>query len=355
MTLVNDTAQVADELDWPKLETWMRGNIAGLDGDMAVAQFTGGHANLTYCVSFGDQEVVVRRPPFGEIPPGAHDMAREYRVLSGLNPVFDRAPRALAFCEDVSVIGAQFLVVERRQGEVVRSAIPDSLASLTDVERRLSHALIDALAEFHTVDPAAAGLDRLGRPEGFLDRQLAGWHNRWQRAAPEPTPVFDEVHARLVATRPAHSRVSLLHNDFKFDNCMFAEGEPDRVTSIFDWDMATLGDPLVDLGTLLSYWKDPVDGIERSPTVGLDMTGFATRAELVERYAAAGHDVDGIDWYEAFATWKLAIVLQQLFNRYAAGHTDDDRLGQFDHHIQPLAEHANTMLATVAVGRGERR
>lgn len=344
MTSNTDTAQVADELDWPTLEAWLREHVPDLSGDMAVAQFPGGHANLTYCISFGEREVVVRRPPFGEIPPGAHDMAREFRVLSGLNPVFDRAPQALAYCEDESVIGAPFLVVERRRGVVVRASVPDSLASLPDVKHRLSGALVDALAEFHAIDPAAAGLERLGRPDGFVERQLAGWHDRWQRAAPEPMPVFDEVHARLVASRPSPSRVSLIHNDFKFDNCMFAEGDPDRVTSILDWDMTTVGDPLVDLGTLLSYWKEPTDAIDRSPTVDLDMTGFITRAEVVERYGAVGHDVDGIEWYEAFATWKLAIVLQQLFNRFAAGDTDDDRLGQFGKHAQPLAVHAHTML-----------
>ena len=349
MNPLNDTAQVVEEMDWPTLEAWLRNRMPELDGDMDVVQFTGGHANLTYCVSFGGRDLVVRRPPFGEIPPGAHDMAREYRVLSGLNPVFDRAPRALAFCEEETVIGAPFLVVERRQGVVVRSEIPPSLAALPGVGRRLSGALIDALAEFHAVDPAVAGLEQLGRPEGFLDRQLAGWHDRWLRATPEPIPLFDEVHARLVDTRPGQSRVSLVHNDFKFDNCMFADGDPDRVTSIFDWDMATLGDPLVDLGTLLSYWKDPADDINRSPTIELDMAGFMTRAEVVERYAAAGHRVDDVDWYEAFAIWKFAVVLQQLFNRFVAGDTEDDRLGQLGQHVLPFVEHANAILGAKAV------
>lgn len=341
----NEAALVTDQLDWPSLERWLRAHLADLDGDMAVAQFSGGHANLTYCVSFGDQELVVRRPPFGEIPRGAHDMAREYRVLSGLNRVFDRAPKALGFCDDESVIGAPFLVVERRMGVVVREAIPDSLCDLPDVERRLSDALVDALAQFHEVDPGDAGLERLGRPEGFLDRQLAGWHARWHHAASEPMPVFDAVHARLVKAQPERSQTSLVHNDFKFDNAMFAADDPDRVTSILDWDMATLGDPLIDLGTLLSYWKDPDDTIERSPTVDLDMTGFASRAEVVERYAAAGRCVDHIDWYEAFATWKLAVVLQQLFNRFAAGDTEDERLGRLGRHVLPLVEHAHDMLA----------
>lgn len=340
-----DTAPVVDPLDWAGLEAWLRNYLPGLDSEMEAKQFTGGHANLTYCVSFGRQELVLRRPPFGTIAPGAHDMAREYRVLNGLAPVFDRAPRALAFCDDLSVIGAPFVVIERRRGEVVRDSLPESLAGLPNVKRRVSDALIDALAEFHSVEPASAGLETLGRPDGFLERQVAGWHERWRRLNAGPIPLFDEVHTRLVAARPRDSRVSLVHNDFKFDNCMFASGEPDRVTSIFDWDMATLGDPLVDLGTLLSYWQDPDDEINRAPTIALDMSGFPSRAALVNRYAAAGHGVDHVDWYEAFATWKLAVVLQQLYQRFADGHSGDERLGSLGEHVPHLIEQAHAMLS----------
>lgn len=339
-----ETVPVTDQQDWGRLEAWIRREVPTLDGALSVEQFNGGHANLTYCVSIGATDLVVRRPPFGEIAPGAHDMAREYRVLHGLGPAFDRAPGALAFCDDVSVLGAPFLVVERRRGVVVRDAIPTELADAPHAARRISMALVDALAELHSIDAAQVGLDRLGRPDGFVERQLAGWHGRWHRIVGDEIGPFDDVHERLVATRPLSGRVSILHNDYKLDNAMFTPGEPDRVSSIFDWDMATLGDPLVDLGTLLGYWKQPSDSVDRSPTIDLDMTGFPSRDEIIERYAAAGHDVDGVQWYEAFALWKHAVVLEQLHHRFVVGDSTDERLRRLGEHVGPIVELARSRI-----------
>lgn len=338
----NDTAPVTDEQDWSALETWLHEQLPNLDGPMTVRQFTGGRANLTYAVTIGETELVVRRPPFGDIAPGAHDMSREYRVLHGLGSAFAPAPQALSFCEDTTVIGAPFLVVERRRGVVVRDEIPPELAGVPHVAHKMSMAMVDALAELHAIDPEEVGLERLGRPEGFVDRQLAGWHDRWHRisdgsdATQDSDARFDAVHKDLLATQPSSSRVSILHNDFKLDNAMFAAGKPDQVASIFDWDMATLGDPLIDFGTLLGYWKDPADTIDRAPTIGLDMTDFPSSDELVSRYAAAGHDVEHIRWYEAFASWKHAVVLKQLHQRFAAGDSTDQRLGELGAYIDPI-------------------
>lgn len=340
----NDTAPVADQQDWSALETWLHQQLPNLDGPMSVRQFTGGHANLTYCVSIGESELVVRRPPFGDIAPGAHDMWREYRVLAGLGPVFDPAPQALGFCEDTAVIGAPFLVVERRHGVVVRDEIPAELADVADVASKLSLALVDALANLHAIDPNHVGLERLGRPDGFVDRQLAGWHDRWHRINEGPNDRFDAVHARLVDTQPTSSRVSILHNDFKLDNAMFTPGQPERVSSIFDWDMATLGDPLIDLGTLLGYWKSSQDAVDRAPTIGLDMSDFPTAEALVQRYASAGHNVDHIEWYEAFASWKHAVVLKQLHQRFVDGDSSDQRLGELGAYIDPIIELAASNL-----------
>ncbi|BAN02011.1 hypothetical protein YM304_16970 [Ilumatobacter coccineus YM16-304] len=340
-----DTVPVSDEQDWANLDAWLRREVPTLEGPLRVEQFNGGHANLTYCVSIGATELVVRRPPFGDIAPGAHDMAREFRVLHGLAPVFAPAPGALAFCDDVSVIGAPFLVVERRRGLVVRDEIPAELSDAPDAPRRISMALVDALAELHAIDPDAVGLGGLGRPEGFVERQLAGWHHRWHRVCGSAeTGLFDEVHRRLVATQPMSTRVSIIHNDYKLDNAMFTAGDPDRVSSIFDWDMATLGDPLVDLGTLIGYWKDPSDPTDRAPTIDLDMTGFPSSHEIVERYARAGHDVEHIAWYETFALWKHAVVLAQLHHRFVVGDSTDDRLRRLGEHVQPIVELADSLL-----------
>lgn len=347
-TRTGDTSPVSDQQDWAGLATWLRRELSGttpaLDSPLRVEQFTGGHANLTYCVTMGTTELVVRRPPFGDIAPGAHDMKREYRVLSGLGPVFAPAPRALAFCDDVSVLGAPFLVVERRRGLVVRDVIPAGLADAADAPRRISMALVDALAELHAIDPHDVGLERLGRPDGFVERQLAGWHDRWHRIGSDASERFDDVHTMLVSSRPSTARVSILHNDYKLDNAMFARGDPDRVSSIFDWDMATLGDPLVDLGTLLGYWKQPSDPVDRAPTIELDMTGFPSHHDIIERYASAGHDVEHIQWYEAFGLWKHAVVLKQLHHRFVTGDSTDARLQQLGAHIEPIIELASSRL-----------
>lgn len=346
LSLPSDVAPVRadEEMDWPCLEAWLRRNVPGLEGDMVVAQFPGGHANLTYCVGFDGVELVVRRPPHGTIAPGAHDMGREYRVLRGLAPAFDRAPRVFGFCEDQTVIGAPFVVIERRRGIVVRDEIPDALSGHENVEARLSAALIDAMVDLHRVDPKSAGLEALGRPDGFVERQLAGWNKRWALAVDSAHPLFDEVYAALVDTRPPSRHVSIVHNDFKLDNCMFDPDEPDRVHSIFDWDMATLGDPLVELGTLLSYWPSDRGGGAGSPTIELDMSRFPERADLVARYARAGFDVRDLQWYVAFAEWKLAVVLRQLFRRFEVGQTQDERFARMGESVDRVIETARESL-----------
>jgi aminoglycoside phosphotransferase (APT) family kinase protein len=215
-----------------------------------------------------------------------------------------------------------------------------------EVARRVSFALVDAMAELHAVDYEKAGLADLGRPEGFVARQLAGWKKRFDLAKDVEIPRFDEVHARLARTLPSASRVSLVHNDLKLDNCQFDPADPDRVASIFDWDMATLGDPLVDLGTLLGYWAQADDSADRSPTNALtNQHGFPTRRELAERYAAkSGVSQERIGWYEAFALWKTAVVLQQIYIRFARGQTQDDRFRALGPRVPILVELAASVL-----------
>jgi aminoglycoside phosphotransferase (APT) family kinase protein len=319
-----------EELDWEALSRYLHANIAALDGDMRVLQFPNGSANLTYLVQFGTRRLVVRRPPFGAIAPGAHDMRREHRTLSRLWRRFDRAPRAYLFCDDHSVIGADFLVVEYRAGEVIWGVIPPSMRHHDDVARRVGTAVVRALGELHRVDPESVELADLGRPEGFVARQLAGWAQRWDMAAPAGTePLMNAVGQRLAASMPSTPLVSILHNDYKLDNCQFDAHDPDRVKSIFDWDMATLGDPFVDLGTLLNYWPDPADTADVAALVpaGVELLGLPTRDEVVATYAATtGFDVGDVAWYEAFACWKTAVVLQQLHARFLRRESTDGRM-----------------------------
>jgi aminoglycoside phosphotransferase (APT) family kinase protein len=337
-----------EELDWQALARYLRANLPELDGDLRVLQFPNGSANLTYFVQFGEQALVVRRPPFGVLAPGAHDMHREYRALSRLWQRFDKAPRAYLFCDDHSVIGSDFVVIEYRAGEVIWGVIPDSMASHPDVGRRVGLAVIDALAELHLVEPESVGLGDLGRPHGFVERQVAGWTKRWELAAPpDAEPLMSVVAERLAAVIPANPRAAILHNDFKLDNCQFDPSDPDRVKSIFDWDMATLGDPFIDLGVLLNYWPDPADTDEDRPIYnpGMESLGLPTRAEVIERYAArTGFDVGDVHWYEAFACWKTAVVLQQLYTRYVRGESTDERMATRGEKISPQARRAMSIL-----------
>ena len=341
-----------EELDWDALVTYLRANLPELGDDFRVLQFPNGSANLTYLVQVGEQRLVVRRPPFGQIAPGAHDMRREYRTLSRLWRHFDKAPRALLFCDDHAVVGSDFLVMEYRAGEVIWGTVPPSMRWHAEIGRRIGLAVVDALAELHRLDPVAIELGDLGRPDGFVGRQVAGWKKRWALAAPpEADPLMEVVGDRLERGMPNSPRVSILHNDYKLDNCQFDPSTPDRVKSIFDWDMATLGDPLVDLGTLLNYWPDPSDTEDNRPIFnpGTEKLGLPPRQVVIERYAdRSGFDVGDVHWYEAFACWKTAIILQQLYTRYLRGETTDERMATRGDSIGAQARRSMTILDEIS-------
>ncbi|WP_280424715.1 phosphotransferase family protein [Nocardia carnea] len=338
-----------DELDWVKLENYLRDVLDEEQRPgMQVKQFPHGSANLTYLVQLGDRRLVVRRPPHGTLAAGAHDMHREYRVLSKLWRSYPRAPQGLAFCDDTDVVGAPFLVIEYRTGAVIRTQFPSPMQSVPDVGHHISAAFVDAMADLHMVDPTACDLGDLGRPEGFVDRQLRGWTKRWNACRPgDADPTMDEVAALLSIDPPVPGRVSLVHSDLKLDNCQFAPDDPTRVRSVFDWDMTTLGDPLIDVGTALAYW--PEHGAEgeaaRALWPGQEGLGLWTRAQVRQRYAdLTGLDVHRIGWYEAFGSWKNAIALQQLANRALHGHTTDARLAAYADVVPIAAAHAVRLL-----------
>ena len=341
-----------ERLDRAALAAWLMPRLPavlpGVGGPLEILQFPHGSANLTYLLRVGAHELVLRRPPMGELAPGAHDMKREFKVLSRLWRFFDRAPRAYLLCDDHAVLGADFFVMERRRGEVVRGALPPAMRVHRDVGRRIGFALVDAMVELHTLDPAACGLADLGKPEGFVERQVSGWARRWELAKPEHAPpLVAELHRRLVRSMPVPVRVSIVHNDLKLDNCQFDPADPDRVTSIFDWDMTTLGDPLVDLGTLLNYWPDPGDpeSARRASQPGLARMGLPARAEIIARYAArSGADVSAARWWEAFALWKTVVVVQQLHRRWVRGESTDPRMATIADRIPSLLEAARGVL-----------
>ncbi len=339
--------RAGERFDEVAVDSYLRARLPELAGaqPLEVLQFPGGHANLTYLLRFGERELVLRRPPLGPVAPRSHDMAREYKVLSGLEGHFDRKPRAWLLCEDLSVIGAVFLIMERMRGIVVRSQVPAELDRYPDARRRMSFALVDAMAELHEVDYREAGLEDLGKPEGFAERQVNGWKGRFDRAKHAENRLFDELHTRLLAKLPSAPGAGLVHNDLKLDNAMLDPRDPGRIVTFLDWDMTTLGDPLVDLGTLLGYWVQGDDPPERGAALSVTaQPGFPTRAEIAQRYAERRRiPLDTIPWYESFAIWKTAVVVQQIYIRFVRGQTSDPRFQLLEKRIPVLVEIADAV------------
>jgi aminoglycoside phosphotransferase (APT) family kinase protein len=349
MSLDTQDIRAGEDLDWPRVVAWLRErlpacNIPGLDmsREPDIAQFPGGHSNLTYRLRFGDVDLVVRRPPVGPVAPTAHDIAREFRWLTAIHPVFPLAPRAYVLCEEVDVIGVPFYVMERRNGIVVRTDEPPALQNPA-ARRRLSEALIDTLASLHAIDVEKAGLGAMGKPAGFVERQVKGWSDRWLRSQTTALPEMDALAAWLRDHLPAApSPPAVVHGDFKLDNVMLDERDVTRLIGVFDWEMCALGDPLVDLGIVLAYWSPTAPPSQRDAlTTVIDRPGYFTKDEIVERYALkSARDLSGIRFYEVFAVFKIAVVIQQIYYRFAKGQTTDQRFATFDQRVAFLARHA---------------
>ena len=331
-----------ETFDEERLAAYLRRELPDLTGPLAVQQFRGGHANLTYAVTIGDRHLVLRRPPLGPVAPKSHDMAREFRALKALHPLFVPAPKVLHLCEDTSIIGAVFFLMERRYGVVVRMEWPQEFPDDAPTRRKVSEALVDALADLHAVDVSRPEIAALGKPEGFVHRQVTGWYERWQRAKTRDMPAMDELARKLVDRIPPSSDVGVLHNDWKLDNTMYDAADPGRIVAVFDWDMTTLGDPLVDLGTLLGYWGEPGDDVPRGTGSIVTMAeGFLTREEVCQRYAKrSGRDLSSIAFYETFALFKTAVVLEQIYVRYVRGQTKDERFAGLGPLVPRLADAA---------------
>ncbi|HEU4319302.1 MAG TPA: phosphotransferase family protein [Acidimicrobiia bacterium] len=323
-----------EQIDLDNLTRWLE-TVDGLpSGVPTVAQFGGGKANLTYLLTFPNgEELVLRRPPLGPVAPGSHDMSREYRVLARLWESFDKAPRAVAFCDDQAVIGSDFVLMHRRDGVVVRGSVPATFGGGADTaaNQKLSEVVIDTLAEFHGVDPASCGLDDLGHPEGFLLRQIDGWRGRWAKAKHDENPTAEALGAWLEANLPAETTPTLLHNDWRLDNMAVAHDDPGVCVAVYDWDMATRGDPLADLGTLMGSWFDPGEAPGELSMMPTQLPGWLGRQAAVQRYLErSGIDGEHIDWYLVFGAWKLAIILQQIYIRWLRGQTQDERFATLD-------------------------
>jgi aminoglycoside phosphotransferase (APT) family kinase protein len=331
--------RAGEEIDVRALGAYLRGKVEGADSGVTVEQFPGGHSNLTYLVRAGDREYVLRRPPVGPVAPKAHDMAREFRVLEAVHPVFPPAPRVYLLCEDPEVIGVTFFLMERRHGIVLRREVPSEFANAAGFPRKTSEGFIDCLAQLHAIEIERQGLAVLGRPEGFLERQVRGWTDRWERAKTEELQGMDGLIRWLADRLPVSATPTLVHNDFKLDNIMLDAQNPGRVEAVLDWEMATVGDPLVDLGCTLCYWTQAGDPEMRGGSLSgvTAEPGWCTRAELVARYAEkAGRDVSALGYYEVFGLFKLGVILQQIYFRFHRGQTRDERFRDFHLRVRGL-------------------
>jgi aminoglycoside phosphotransferase (APT) family kinase protein len=342
--------RAGEELDAGALAAWLDAHLEPAGQPIEIAQVPGGHSHLTYLVTRGDRELVLRRPPVGSKVKTAHDMGREVRVLSRLAPAWPPAPRPILHCEDESVIGCPFYLMERRRGVILRRELPDGLGIDPPTARRLSEVLVDGLAELHAIDYAAIGLGDLGRPEGYVERQVRGWTERYAGSRTDDLPVVDRVAAWLAGHIPASPPSALIHNDYKFDNIVLDQDDLTRIVGVLDWEMATVGDPLMDLGTSLAYWVEAGDppamiAMRFGPTT---MPGMMTRAEVAARYAArTGRAIEHSGFYYAYGLFKTAVVAQQIYWRWKQGLTRDPRFEPF-----LLAVAALCSQAAQAIDRG---
>lgn len=356
-----------EELDAARLGPFLKATIPGLEGSLSIQQFPKGFSNLTYLLTVGGREMVLRRPPFGAKIKTAHDMGREFRILSHLHTHYTKVPRPLVYCQEESVLGAPFYVMERVKGVILRAAPPAGLELTPPFLGRLSRDFIDNLVNIHHVDFVAAGLGDLGKPDGYVTRQIEGWTKRYQNAHTDDLPEMDRVAAWLATHKPAESGACLIHNDYKYDNLVL---DPDALTpglvsdsdagspgagslikAVFDWEMATIGDPLMDLGSTLGYWVDGDDPEEwRQHSFGVTtLPGNFNRQQLLDRYCqVSGRTISDPVFYYVYGLFKIAVIVQQIYARFKQGLTKDERFGRL---IRTVDAASRTASAAINKGR----
>lgn len=322
-----------DALDLPRIDAFLRAHIGGLVGAPDVEQFPGGASNLTYLIRYGERELVLRRPPPGAKAGSAHDVLREARVMTALKPHYAYVPTILATCDEGAATGHEFYVMERLRGSILRRELPPELGLDASGVRQLCLSFIDRLVALHQVDAALPELAHLGKGDGYIARQVGGWSGRWRKAMIEGTDPCDDVLAWLAEKQPSHDNAScVIHNDYRFDNVVLDPDDPLQIIGVLDWEMATIGDPLMELGGSLAYWVQADDdavfqSFRRQPT---HAPGMLTRREVVDVYAErSGLPIGNFDFYEVFGLFRLMVIIQQIYRRYALGQTRDPQFAGF--------------------------
>ncbi|MCX5828985.1 MAG: phosphotransferase family protein [Deltaproteobacteria bacterium] len=352
MSLIDAAKPVreGEELNLRRIETYLKDAIPGLAGQISITQFPSGHSNLTYLINAGEREFVLRRPPFGRKVRTAHDMGREYRVLKALRPYFPYCPEAFAYTEDESVMGCPFYVMERLKGIIPRKELPKGMTLSKDEARMLCERLIDVFVELHHVNYRDTALTELGRPEGYVSRQVEGWSKRYRGARTPDAPDCEAVMAWLQERMPGTSSASaVIHNDYRFDNIVLAPEDPLRIIGVLDWEMATIGDPLMDLGGALAYWinSDDPQEMQAIRLIPTHLEGMMTRGEVIRDYCAKmGLSEGNMDFYYTFGLFRLAVIAQQIYYRFYHGQTKDKRFGMLIFAVHVLEEKAQQVMKT---------
>lgn len=351
MNIIDQPSHVraGEELDIVSLADYLAAHLADVNGLLVIEQFPRGFSNLTYLLRIGEREMVLRRPPFGANIKSAHDMGREYKVLAGLTQVYPKVPRPLLYCTDEAVIGAPFYVMERVKGVILRAQSASALDLTPDLMQKLSTAAIDNLAAIHAVDYSAAGLADLGKPQGYVQRQIEGWARRYRNAQTDEWPNLEQAITWLAAHLPAESGAALIHNDYKYDNFVLNPADLTQIIAVLDWEMCTIGDPLLDLGTTLGYWIEPNDPHALASMFGLTtLPGNLDRGQLVERYqASSGRIIGDPLFYYVYGLFKIAVIIQQIYFRYQQGHTHDARFANLSQVVRDYGQ-----MAVLALDKG---
>jgi len=347
----NPTIEVrkGEALDMSVVDPLLKAAIPGLTGEAKVTQFPSGASNLTYALDYPDRSLVLRRPPFGKIPKGGHDMFREYRIMRDLQPYFSAVPPVVYYTDDESHIGKEFYVMDRVDGHIVHK-IPDEWGWGEAENRALCETFFSKLCDLHTLDVEAAGLSDFGRPEGYVERQILGWNRRWNRVLTDDVPHFEDIQAWLEENMPPDSgKIGVLHGDFRIDNCILDVDDPTKITAILDWEISALGDPLMDLGNTLAYWIQADDPAHMQLTLRQPSNnpGMMTRQEILKFYAErTGYDVSNMTYYYVYGIWRLCVIIQQIYFRYVSGATQDERFKTYGQMVIALAGTAREKIRT---------
>lgn len=329
-------------INWSKVEEFLRFKIKDVPkGELQVKKFTEGYSNLTYLLSIGEWNCVLRRPPFGKIPPRAHDMKREFEILRRVNKVFLLAPKPYAYCLDTSIMNRHFYIMEMKNGVVIDDRLPDQYNDIKEIETKISRNIVQTLVQLQSINYKSADMQQIGKPKDYLSRQLNGWINRNENSKIESIRGVAELERWLINNQPNESETTIVHNDFKLNNLIFSSQNPGEIMGVLDWELSTIGDPLTDFGSSVAYWGESDD-----PDMGINIVtnepGFYSRRELIEEYAQMSkRDLTNISFYVTFGFYKLAVILQQIYNRWVNGEIKDNRFESLNEPISNLFEMAH--------------